>query len=171
MRNVSKLKKFTVSALTCFSIAAFSPAAHAQNPFDAALQQVHSLGNQVRFTAFPGQATSIEQLKVDTFNEMNRVRIAHGKRPIARDLGFEPQAQGWAQYMAATGTYAHSIRNDGSGEVIWTTDQWNAQLIIATFMASPSHNRALMSDVPNIGGIGIAQGFGNQIYIVIQNRY
>src|SRR4051812_22725269 len=98
---------------------------------------------------------------------MNRVRVAHGLRPLVADAQLELAARQHSVWMIRTGVMSHQgfptriIRSHARGPVFGENLAWgvgsyaSAAKVVAMWMASPPHRRNLLR--PGFRRIGLAR--------------
>lgn len=103
-------------------------------------------------------------------NEMNRVRIAHGLRPLDLDLQLEDAARSHSREMLRAGSFEHGdygsrlvrfqVRTTQAGEnIAWASRPRRlAHRIVAAWMASPHHRANLLQPSFTRVGVGVIAG-------------
>jgi uncharacterized protein YkwD len=102
---------------------------------------------------------------------MNRVRTAHGLKPLVADSRLESAARGHTEWMLRTGQLSHEgfvrriTRSRAAGptfgeDLAWGTGSLGSpSAIVDAWMASPSHRRNLLR--PGFHRVGLGQLTGS----------
>ena len=126
--------------------------------------------------AAPAEAGSAKQDRVEraVFKKVNAIRAQHGLRKLRRHRGLARAADAKAEEIAATQVLSHSspdgtsmdervrryVRARHLGETLGyvSAGSRQAQRIVDSWMASPSHRDALLSPVFRRAGVGRRKG-------------
>lgn len=105
--------------------------------------------------------------RASLLHEINRVRVAHGLRPLAYDRTLERAAQAHTDDMARRGYFAHGnlgarmirfhVRGPIAGEnLAWGSGPYgSAEEIVREWLASPAHRANLLR--PGFRRIGLGE--------------
>jgi uncharacterized protein YkwD len=111
-------------------------------------------------------SAGLTRAEASLLHEMNRVRTAHGLRPLVVDPRLDRAADSHTQEMVRTNVFAHGafasrlvqfdvIAHTAGENLAWGTgSQGSARALVAAWLGSPSHRANLLGPSFRRAGIG-----------------
>lgn len=121
------------------------------------------------------RGTATPHFELRTVVEINKVRAAHGLRPIKRVIPcLDGMSENWGRRMVAEGLWEHRDQSSvvRACKLSWTGETlargaFTPASLVSMWMASPPHRAILLTSRARLAGIDVRRGANGQFAAVL----